>query len=70
MKSALAEAGWDGVVTPVLAFASDSFASHRAVLNGTVIINSNELRAGFDTDRVVIPPAELERLVGLMESRG
>ena len=70
VKGALMEAGWDGVVTPVLAFASDSFVSHRAVLNGTVVINSDEIKTSFDTDRVVIPPAELERLVGLMESRG
>ena len=70
VKGALMEAGWDGVVTPVLAFASDSFVSHRAVLNGTVVINSDEIKTSFDTDRVVIPPAELERLIGLMESRG
>lgn len=59
--------GWDGPVIPVVAFASDSFAAHRANVQGTVIINSNELRASFDTDRVVIPPAELERLVCLMD---
>ena len=70
VRRALVEAGWNGLVTPVLAFASDSFAAHRANVNGTVIINSNELRSGFDTDRVVIPPAELDRLVSLMESMG
>ena len=67
VKNALAAAGWDGQVTPVVAFASDSFAAHRASLKGAVIINSNELKASFSTDRVVIPPTELERLVGLME---
>ena len=70
VRDALVAAGWNGLVTPVVAFASDSFTAHRANLKGTVIINSNELRASFDTDRVVIPPAELERLVGLMESIG
>ena len=70
VRGALTAAGWNGMVTPVLAFASDSFASHRAVLNGTVVINSSELRSSFETDRVVIPPAELERLVGLMEGIG
>ena len=68
VKGALAAAGWDGLVTPVVAFASDTFTAHRANLKGTVIINSNELRSSFDTDRVVIPPAELDRLVSLMEN--
>ena len=68
VRNALVSAGWDGLVTPVVAFASDSFDAHRANLKGTVIINSNELRSSFDTDRVVIPPAELDRLVSLMES--
>ena len=67
VRNALVAAGWNGLVTPVVAFASDSFDAHRANLKGTIIINSNELRASFDTDRVVIPPAELDRLVSLME---
>ena len=70
VKNALVAAGWSGTVTPVVAFASDSFVAHRANVKGTVIINANELRQSFDTDRVVIPPAELDRLVSLMESMG
>ena len=70
VRGALAAAGWSGTVTPVVAFASDTFTAHRANLKGTVIINSNELRSSFDSDRVVIPPAELERLVSLMEGMG
>ena len=70
VRNALVAAGWNGLVTPVVAFASDSFAAHRANLRGTIIINSNELRRSFDTDRVVIPPAELDRLVSLMEGIG
>ena len=70
VRNALVSAGWDGLVTPVVAFASDSFGAHRANLKGTIIINSNELRSSFDTDRVVIPPAELDRLVSLMEGIG
>jgi len=68
VRSALAAAGWTGVVTPVVAFASDSFVAHRANLGGTIVINSNELRSSFDSDRIVIPPDELDRLIGLMES--
>ena len=68
VQGALKAIGWAGVVTPVLAFASDTFAAHRAEVNGVVVINARELQSSFKTDRVVIPPAELERLVRLMES--
>lgn len=68
VKSALASAGWNGAVTPVLAFASDTFRQHIAEVQGAVVMNSCELARGFATERVVIPPAELERLIGLMES--
>ena len=67
VRNALVSAGWSGTVTPVVAFASDSFVAHRANVRGTVIINASELRQSFDIDRVVIPPAELDRLVSLME---
>ena len=67
VRNALVAAGWNGLVTPVVAFASDSFTAHRANLRGPIVINSNELRSSFDTDRVAIPPAELDRLVSLME---
>jgi len=70
VRAALAAAGWNGLVTPVVAFASDSFVAHRAMLGGTIVINSNELRSSFDSDRVVLPPDELDRLVSLMESMG
>ena len=68
VRKALEDRGWKGLVTPVLAFASDSFDARRANLNGTVVINSNEIKTSFDTDRVVIPPVELDRLVSLMEN--
>ncbi len=68
VRKTLADLGWSGVVTPVLVFASDSFDAHRADVRGVAIMNSSELKAGFATDRVVIPPAELDRLVGLMET--
>jgi len=70
VRTALAAAGWNGLVTPVVAFASDSFAAHRAMLGGTIVINSNELKSGFESSRVVIHPDELDRLVVLMEGMG
>ena len=66
VKAQLSRLGWVGGVTPVLAFASDTFKAHIAELQGAVVINSCDLAKSFETDHVVIPPAELERLVSLM----
>ena len=68
VRTALAARGWKGAVTPVLVFSTNSFAAHRAIVRGVTVINSNELKDGFASDRVVIPPAELDRLVGLMDT--
>ena len=71
VKTALAKAGWVGVVTPVLAFASDTFKAHSAELpgaSGAVIINACDLAKSFETDRVVLESAELDRLVSIMEN--
>ena len=67
VKTALAKSGWTGSVTPVLAFASDTFEARIAELNGAVIINSNHLKDAFSTGKVLLQPAELDRLVRLME---
>lgn len=68
VKTALAGAGWNGTVTPVLAFASDTFAARRANVRGAVIMNACELRESFSSGRVDIPPTELARLVSLIEN--
>ena len=68
VRNALADAGWNGTVTPVLAFASNTFATHRANIKGTIVMNASELKESFASDRVVIPKQELERLVSLMEN--
>ena len=68
VKAALARSGWNGAVTPVLAFASDTFEAAIAEVQGVVIINSSHLRNSFSTERVVIAPDELDRLVRLMEN--
>ena len=68
VKTALAKLGWTGAVTPVLAFASNTFEAKIAESQGTVVLNANHLRESFATDRVAIPKAELERLVRLMET--
>jgi len=68
VRIALERLGWKGTVTPVLAFASDTFAQHSAELNGAVVMNACELSAAFGTSRVVIAPDELNRIVTLMEN--
>ena len=68
VKNALAAAGWSGDVTPVLAFASDTFKAHVAEVQGAVVINSSELNGCFVNARVTMMPAERERLVSLMEN--
>lgn len=68
VRNALAAAGWKGDVMPVLTFASDTFATHRANISGAIVMNARELKESFASARVVIPPAELERLVSLMEN--
>jgi len=68
VKAALFKKGWDGPVIPVLVFASDTFAAHIAEVDGAVILNARELMDSFSVDRVVIPDADLERLVTLMEN--
>ncbi len=68
VKNTLMKAGWNGAVTPLLVFASDSFDSHIAELNGVVVLNSSEITSAFSTKRVVIAPDELERLASIMEN--
>ena len=68
VKKELAKSGWNGTVTPVLAFASDTFEARIAETNGAVIINSNHLKDAFSNGRAALSPAELDRLVRLMES--
>ncbi len=68
VRRELEKTGWRGAVTPLLVFASDSFASHIAELNGVVVINSNQILESFSTDRIVVASDEIDRLVALMEN--
>ncbi len=68
VKVELEKSGWRGAVTPILAFASDNFKQHVAEVQGAVVINSCELEKSFAAGREVIPPAELDRLITIMES--
>lgn len=68
VKTELAKKGWSGTVTPVLAFASNTFEAAIAEVRGAVVLNASHLRQSFMTDRVMIPPSELGRLTQLMET--
>lgn len=68
VKTALAKSGWNGAVTPVLAFASDTFRARIAEIRGVVALNASEIARSFSTERVVLQPDELERLVSIMEN--
>ena len=68
VKAELARLGWNGDVTPVLTFASDTFSARIAEVQGAVILNSSDLAAAFSTERTIIPSAELNRLVSIMEN--
>jgi len=67
VRNELGKRGWKGSVTPVLVFASDTFEARIAEIRGTVVLNSNHLCASFNTNRVTIPKAELDRLVKVMD---
>lgn len=66
VKATLAKAGWTGPVTPVLAFASNTFTAQIAEVHGAVVMNACDLAKRFATKTVIIPPSELDRLVSLM----
>ena len=68
VRKVLAKLGYDGPVTPVLAFASDTFAAHIAEVEGIVVMNAAEIDTCFQTSQVVLQPAELARLIGLLEN--
>ncbi len=68
VQETLADLGWQGRVTPVLVFASDTFDAHIDEIDGVVVINSMELRPCFSVEQIVIPQAEQDRLVSLMEN--
>lgn len=68
VRDELGKLGWTGTVTPVLAFASDTFKAKAAELSGAVVINGNQLKESFSTGRTVLESAELDRLVMIMSS--
>lgn len=68
VKNWLAKHGWKGAVTPILAFASNTFEAPLAEAGSVVILNANHLMKSLSVDREVLSPAEIVRLSQLMET--
>lgn len=68
VRATLSARGWIGLVTPVLTFASNALQAKCCELDGVVVMNVGELTHCLVHGRKVLPTAELDRLVTLMEN--
>lgn len=68
LKRHLAKLGWEGAVTPMLVFASDTFNAQPAEISGAIVINSSEINTSFQVRRFVLAADETRRIVSLMEN--
>lgn len=69
VKAALGRAGWNGEVTPVLCFASDTFADGLRAAGRVTVLNMSRLVAWLCGRGVALSANELERLTRLMTTR-
>ena len=69
VRAELAKAGWEGEITPVLCFASDTFDRGAERAGSALLINAKELCGWLKSRPEVLAPAERERLVQLMAAR-
>lgn len=70
VKTALLKEGWKGDVTALVVFASNTFVPKIADVQGTIVLNAAEIQKAFSSDRVVLSPSELKRLIMIIEARG
>lgn len=68
VRTELARKGWKGTVTPILAFASNTFSAKNAELGGAVVLNASTLFETLTAGHHLLASAELERLAQLMET--
>lgn len=68
VKTHLSKLGWNGIVTPVLVFASNTFIGENSVVHGVNVLNSVDLANIISSSREILSVAELERLVTIMET--
>ena len=69
VRRELGKAGWQGVVTPVLCFASDTFLKDSAVAGPARLINAKALAGWLGSQPETLASSELERLVRLIGTR-
>ncbi len=62
----LSAAGWDGTVTPVVCFASDTFSPGRGRVGSVALVNSSDVLSWILGHPAALPADELGRLVKLM----
>lgn len=67
IRNKLRAMGWTGYITPVVAFASDTFDGNQAELKGVTILNSSVLKAYLMAHPSILTQLELDRIVKLME---
>ena len=68
VQAELEKTGWQGSVTPVLCFASDTFAAGSADAGSVRLINAQALCEWLRAQPETLSPAELERLVQLLST--
>ena len=68
VASRLRSAGWTGTITPVLCFASNSFANGIGQVGSIVLLNSSEIVGWLSSRPTALPPDDLARLVRLMDA--
>jgi hypothetical protein len=66
VKRALKRAGWEGEVTPVVCFASDTFENGCRAVGPVMVLNAREIPRWFAEQSVVLGPDEIERLAELI----
>jgi len=66
LAARLSAAGWSGTITPVVCFASDTFAAGRGRVGPVSLVNASDIIPWILERPSALPPDELERLVKLM----
>lgn len=68
IRNKLKDLGWAGCVTPVVAFASDTFAPGKAEIKDVTVLNAAELKAWLCGQASILTGMELDRITKLMEN--
>lgn len=67
VASTLRRSGWDGNVSGIVCFASDTLVATAGSVNGMKLVNANSLVSAIVSLPGKLSPSDTERLAGLME---